>query len=229
MRSLPRERLAYVESVLAELPRDLVRELREISGDNGAQLATDEAAAWKRVLSYRIAKYLQPRRILETHAGLHVGTRVYKRAAHAEIISLDRFNAASTLPVASCDLVDVDPNGACWDALVYARRCLKSNGVLLVTNGEALMVSRRMLAHVKHCEHAAEGVVTWAEQDCIPRLERETGLSAQFHYVFPTSLRVVLSNAELPRALFADCPVRMWYLARERNVSGTRKERGWFE
>ena len=60
----------------------------QVDGRNGEELATDEAAVWKRVLNYRIVKFLRPRTILETHKGLGISTCIYSSIC-PEAILLD--------------------------------------------------------------------------------------------------------------------------------------------
>src|SRR2546423_6745167 len=55
-------------------------------GRNGEELGTDEAALWKRTLNYRIAAYLRPARILETHPGLRVSSAFYRAATPEAVL-----------------------------------------------------------------------------------------------------------------------------------------------
>src|SRR5947207_1211972 len=96
-------------------------------GRNGEELATDEAALWKRTLNYRIAAYLQPARILETHPGLAVSSAFYRAAAPEA--ALTRVGSDRNPPDA--DLIDIDPFGQPWDTIVtYARQVKHARAVL---------------------------------------------------------------------------------------------------
>jgi hypothetical protein len=50
----------------------------QFAGRNGEELATDEASVWKRVINYRVARYLRPNTILETHKGFGISTAIFK-------------------------------------------------------------------------------------------------------------------------------------------------------
>lgn len=191
---------------LAELP-----DLPEFSkrGSNGESLAFDEAGVWKRVLDYRIAKFYQPGFILETHAGLGIGTALYRQACpSAEIISLS--DCTQVPQNIDFDLIDIDPCGQPWLALEHVR--ISDRTILMVTNGEAFAVMRGLKKSLRYpTEYKGKDIHKWVLHEYLPILEQITQLEVRFFYCFPTSIRVILAGFEMPEKLFAGCKQWMWW------------------
>lgn len=206
------ERLRFWQQGMAELP-DLPELARP--GRNGESLATDEAAVWKRVLLYRVARYHQPERILETHSGVGISAALYRHACPRSLIfSLTDYRAVSRLR-GSFDLIDIDPFGQPWDALALALPQLAPGGVLLVSNGEALAVWRNLRRQQRYpTQYYGRQMPLWVANEYLPRLEEITGRKVQFFYAFPSSVRAILSAAPLPSLLWEGCPRWMWWLQR---------------
>ena len=179
-------------------------------GRNGESLATDEAAVWKRVLSYRIARFLKPRAILETHPGVGVGTQVYRRAAFsAKILT------PNDLGDACPELIDIDPFGQPWDALNAIEPAIKTSVCLQVSNGEAQAVVRNLRRAQRYATHfVGRRMPDWVVHEYVPRLEEVTGLQCAFFYAFPTTVRVILARINIPQVLWRGCPRWMWWLDR---------------
>lgn len=184
-------------------------------GPNGESIATDEAAVWKRVLNFRVCRFLQPMRILETHGGSGVSTFFYRRAApSAEIVSLSDFRLCREQS-GFFDLIDVDPFGLPYEALRYALPLLAPNGVLIVSNGEAYAVLRNWRNVLyQPTSNTGRRLNRWVKEEYLPRLEALTNLPVRYFYAFPTTVRVVLSRRVLPPSLWEGCKQWMWYLER---------------
>jgi len=208
-------RQAFLRRGLAELP-DLP-ELHQ-RGRNGEELATDEAAVWKRVLDYRLAVWLKPARILETHGGMGIGTALYRHAApQASIVALTDYRLAVDL-TGQFDLIDVDPFGLPYAALAYALPLLAPDGVLLVSNGEALAVWRNLRRQqYAPTENFGRRLPRWVVAEYLPRLAALTHLPVRFFYAFPSNVRAVLCAHELPAHLWHGCQQWMWWLQRYAN------------
>jgi len=205
------KRLALWEVGMAELP--WLPEF-ERAGRNGEELATDEAAVWKRVLDLRVARWLGPERILETHAGLGIGTALFRYACpQAEVVALGDWRSGD---VAGCfGLVDVDPFGQPWDVLEMVGSRLSADGVLMVSNGEALAVWRNLRRQQRYpTGNYGKRLPVWVVDEYLPKLEDVTGLEMRFFYAFPSSVRVILSNKKMPAELWEGCPHWMWWLER---------------
>lgn len=180
-----------------------------VRGRNGEELATDEAAIWKRTLNYRIAAYLQPAGILETHPGLAVSTAFYKAAAPGAVPL--RFGSDCNL--AGADLIDIDPFGQPWDTIVACSRHLRRARAVLVSNGEAYAVVRRWTRAQRFpSKYYGRDMPKWVVAEYLPRLEKALGMPCQFFYVFPTTVRSIHSCIGLPPTLFAGCPKWMRWL-----------------
>jgi hypothetical protein len=67
---------------LEELPNQIFHASK---GRNGEGIFHDEAEIQKRIISYRLAKYLQPYQIIESHPGLGIGSLIYRNAAPRSI------------------------------------------------------------------------------------------------------------------------------------------------
>lgn len=178
-------------------------------GRNGEELATDEAALWKRTLNYRITAYLQPVRILETHPGLAVSSAFYRAAAPEA--SLMRIDSDRNPPDA--DLIDIDPFGQPWDTIATCARQIKQARAVLVSNGEAYAVVRRWnRAQRFPSKYYGREMPRWVVTEYLPRLETALGIPCRFFYVFPTTVRSIHSRARMPRYLFTGCPRWMRWL-----------------
>jgi hypothetical protein len=181
-------------------------------GKNGEELATDEAAVWKRVLNYRIARYLHPRSVLETHPGFGISSRLYHCAARRV-----RLYDPTTLPArpTPIDLVDIDPFGQPWDSVSAHKHVLAMSLIAMVSNGEAYAVARNWpKAQRFPSRFRGRDMPRWVVEEYLPRMESELGLQCRFFYAFPTTVRSVHSAIDLPQSLFASCPRWMWWLAR---------------
>jgi len=214
-----REKL--LASGLSELPK--LRFPKRVAR-NGEELATDEAAVWKRVLNYRIARLLKPDRILETHPGLGISSALYKHACpHAEFLQYELNGQL----VKTADLIDIDPFGQPWDDLHNCIAFLSKRSVLLISNGEAHAVRRNLKRGQRFpTEYWGRKMPLWVVREYIPRLEEMTGFTARFFYAFPTSVRVVLSRITMPATLWSGCPHWMWWLAKYAHVYLSDSELG---
>jgi len=164
---------------------------------------------WKRTLNYRIAAYLQPARILETHPGFAVSTAFYRAAAPEAILM--RFESDRKLPKA--DLIDIDPFGQPWDTILTCEHHIKHAQAVLVSNGEAYAVTRRWnRAQRFPSKFYGREMPKWVVTEYLPRLEKALGMPCQFFYVFPTTVRSIHSRVRLPRAIFVGCPRWMRWL-----------------
>jgi hypothetical protein len=206
MNSARRELMA---AALRQLP-PLSQALLSLKGRNGDTLDTDEAAAWKRAINFRLASYLHPSHILETHPGLGISTAFYRQAApNATISALEE----GRQPTLAADLVDVDPFGSPWGTLTTLQPVLSDRTVLLVSNGEAHAVRRNLRTGQAYpTQFWGKRLPLWVTLEYLPRLELITGLKVRFFYAFPTTIRAVLSAADLPRHLWEGCPRWMWWL-----------------
>jgi hypothetical protein len=214
--NLTGKRLQIWKTGLAQLP-DLPE--LQIQGRNGEELATDEAAVWKRVLDYRVAQWQQPETILETHAGLGIGTALYRHACPSAIIH-SLHNWQQQLSDKLYHLIDIDPFGQPWDTLAATLPHLRQGGILMLSNGEALAVWRNLRKQQRYPTHNyGKQMPHWITEEYLPRLEQTTKLQVKFFYAFPSSVRVVLSTTQIPTELWNNCPRWMWWLAKYANVT----------
>lgn len=179
-------------------------------GENGESVF-DVAGIWKRVLNHRISKYYGPKRILETHAGIGLSSLIYKNACpSAEIISL---TDCTLIPKGDFDLVDIDPSGAPWVALDHVS--LSCRTILMVSSGEAMMVQRGLNKSMKYpTTYKGKDLPKWIIKDYLPLLEELTHKQVRFFYCYPSTVRVVLSDFEMPSDLFEGCPQWMSWLSK---------------
>jgi len=200
------EALRYALSLLPPVT------LPQVSGRNGEELATDEAAVWKRVLNYRVAKYIRPQNVFETHPGFGLSTRLYQYASPGvQFYNQENRPSCST----RIDLVDIDPFGQPWDVLSEYADAIRRSKVIMVSNGEAYAVTRNWSGAQRFpSKYYGRGMPSWAVKEYIPRLERALGFPCRFFYVFPTTVRSIHSRGMLPRSIYFDCPQWMWWLAR---------------
>ncbi|MEK3645840.1 hypothetical protein [Aeribacillus sp. FSL M8-0235] len=208
-------RREFLEQGLNELPKEFVENYIVVDGKNGETLAAyDEAEVWKRVLNYRLAHFLHPYRIVETHGGLGVSTALYRMACDAEIISCSHFQS-DLLDVDKADFIDIDPFGQPYEALklVLDKIDYDRPTVLLVSNGEMMSVVRRLKnTQYLKTEYYGKTSHRWVEEQYIPFLEEKTKLKTQFYYIFPSTVRVVLSNMDIPKSVFSGCKKYMWWI-----------------
>jgi hypothetical protein len=199
-----RERLR--SAGLRELPKIPVAS----KGRNGEALAHDEAAVWKRVLNFRLAQWIKPSVILETHPGLGVSTRLYHLACKNVLASIDFRTAKLQRPC----IVDIDPFGAPWNTINELLPAIRSADVVLISNGEAQAVHRNLRKAQRYpTKNFGRLMPTWVLNEYLPRVERVTRMRVAFFYAFPTTIRVIVSKRKLPRMLWAGCPHWMWWLA----------------
>lgn len=202
-----KQRLEDLRTGLANLPN---LDFPKVSGRNGEELATDEAAVWKRVLNYRVTRFLQPRTILETHKGLRISTHIYRKTC-PEAILLDHTCLPNSLP--NIDYIDIDPFGQPWDTIKKYSELIKNSQVTAISNGEAYGVTRNLTKAQKYpTKFYGKMLPKWVTLEYIPLLESITGLKCQFFYAFPTTVRAILSAVRIPEDVFADCPQWMWWL-----------------
>ena len=206
------ERRNTINKALTYLPKEFLE--KEINGKNGESVTTDEAEVWKRVLNYRLIKYQQPHLILETHKGNGVGTFLALLACStSEIISCTHFETQIPQDVLF-DFIDIDPFGFPYKALNLCKHLLKKNGIMVITSGEILTITRNLGTAITPTKYKGKQSWQFVEKDYIPYIENQTKLKCQFFYAYPTSVRIVLSNRSLPKILFDDCPKWMWWLKR---------------
>jgi hypothetical protein len=204
-------RFTHLETGLAELPR---LKAFGFKGRNGEELATDEAAVWKRVLAMRVAKWLKPRAVVETHPGLGVGTSLYRWAVPGvRLLTAESYATESHSPPYA-EIVDIDPFGQPWDALRENQEIIRRCKCLMVSNGEALAVRRNLRRAQRFpTKYFGKRLPLWVAKELIPRVERVSGLRVQFFYAFPTSVRLILGRTTFPSSLWRGCPQWMWWLA----------------
>jgi len=199
--------MRLLQAGIDELP---ALDILDLKGRNGEEFATDEAAVWKRVLAYRMAFYLKPASILETHPGMGICSALYNHASpDSELLnSSDIFNGGSA-PA----LIDIDPFGQPWDAIESLGDLVKNCEYLLITNGEAQAVVRNFQNALRYkTQNIGKRMPHWVTQEYIPMLESITEKKVRFFYAFPTSVRVILSKRSLPISLWKNCPNWMWWL-----------------
>jgi hypothetical protein len=203
------ERRRHFLAGLAELP---ALPAFTISGRNGEELATDEAAVWKRVLSLRLTRWLQPNVIVESHPGLGIGSAIYLHAApQAAVLDLDEALAGHV----RAGILDIDPFGQPWDTLRDSAPLLHDQLVLFVSNGEAHAVRRNVRRGQRFpTTYYGRRMHLWVEREFIPRVEELTGLQRRFFYAFPTTVRAVFSSLHLTGSLWHGCPQWMWWLGK---------------
>lgn len=205
------ERLELLNAGLQEIP--IVEEMR-VSGKNGEELATDEAAVWKRVLQYRIAQYYKPEIIVETHPGLGVSTTLYKMAV-PDVEFKDATISPTEFSSETKNIIDIDPFGQPWDFICSISHLINEQTVLMISNGEAYAVRRNLVKAQRFpTTYYGKRMPVWVKEELIPYTEKLTGLPMRFFYAFPTTVRIILSKQYLPDKLFAGCPHWMWWLSK---------------
>jgi hypothetical protein len=202
-------RRKVLDAGLSALPKV---EFPSFQGRNGEELATDEAAVWKRVINYRVASYIQPRIVLETHRGYGISSVLYLHASPLATL-LDHNVPLSEIPYA--DIADIDPFGQPWDTISKYRRLLTTCQAVFVSNGEALLVIRNLRKAQRYpTDNFGTRIPHWVVNEYIPRLEATLNMPCRFFYVFPSTVRSIHSQTELPCQLFTDCPQWMWWLSK---------------
>ena len=190
-------------------------DFNHVSDRNGEALATDEAAVWKRVLNYRVSSaYANLRDVLETHPGVGISTAIYKYVGgDINIVSLEDYRLVSNINQ-TFDIVDIDPFGFPYDAIEKCQHVFDlERTLLMVSNGEAFSVVRNLKTqHSKKTKNYGKKMGTWVVKEYLPVLEEITGFKVKFFYVFPTTVRAILSNLDIPEKVFSGCPRWMWWL-----------------
>lgn len=200
-------RQELIELGLKQLPQ--ISNLSEIKGKNGEELATDEAAVWKRVLNYRISKTYQPKTLLETHPGLNISTQFFKYASRQTAF----FNYKNFEKGIKYNIIDIDPFGQPWDTIEAYYDEITLSDILMVSNGEAQAVVRNLKKAQRFpTNNYGKKTPKWVVDEYLPSLEEKLGKKVQFFYCFPTTVRVILSNLDMPISLWEQCPNWMWWL-----------------
>lgn len=216
-----KSRRDFLEQGLNELPKEFVENYIGVGGKNGETLAAyDEAEVWKRVLNYRLARFLRPYRIVETHGGLGVSTALYQLACDAEIVSCTHFQSELS-SVDRADFIDIDPFGQPYEALELTVKKIDRSkpAILLVSNGEMVSVVRRLKnTQYLKTDYYGKTAHRWVEEQYLPFLEEKTGLNVQFYYIFPTTVRAVLANFKVPESVFSGCKKYMWWIEKYATV-----------
>jgi hypothetical protein len=200
---------ALAQLALTELP---IGQLSIGRQKNGEGIFHDEAEIQKRVISYRIAKQLQPETILESHSGIGVGSALYMRAApKAKIKSL----AETADTEFNGSLVDIDPFGQPWDVLLCYKNALRRASVIQVTSGEIYSVVRNWKRTFRFAtRRVGRRAPEWVTAELVPRVEEITAMKCQFFYAFPTSARLILSSQRLPKSMWKGCGKWLWWFSK---------------
>lgn len=200
---------------LAALPKI---DLPIVHGRNGEELATDEAAVWKRVINYRVSQHLQPNIILETHKGPGISTSLYRHACPNTLL-VDHYVPPNQLH--HVELIDIDPFGQPWDTIAKYQHLLATCQALFVSNGEAYLVVRNLRKAQRYpTNNFGRRMPKWILEEYLPQLEKVLGVPCQFFYAFPTTVRSIHSKYELPSELFTGCPRWMWWLPKYVSIGG---------
>lgn len=205
----------YLMQLLQDnLPEEYIKSNVTKEGEPGEELLVDEASVWKRILDYRIIKYLKPQNILETHAGLGVASELYSIASpDSNIVSCKHFE--TDIPKDTVfDYIDIDPYGQPYTAIDYSLPQSNNDTVWSITNGEILQVSRNLRGVKLKSQYKGKDSYKWVEEIYIPYMEKTLNSTCRFYYIFPTSVRAIFSNGELPKELFNKCPVYMSYISK---------------
>jgi len=185
--------------------------LPNVSGRNGEELATDEAAVWKRVLNFRIALYLNPKIIFETHPGLGISTEIYKSTCPKSIV-LNKIKYSEDIYP---DLIDIDPFGQPWDTVSFYIEAIIKSKIVMISNGEAQAVVRNLKKAQRYPTiYYGKQMPKWVLHEYIPRLESIIRIPCKFFYAFPTTIRTIHTMFDLPKWVFENCPQWMWWLSR---------------
>jgi hypothetical protein len=202
---IPKTRISIYSRLLQiaieELPCQV---LRTPEGRNGEGIFHDEAEIQKRIISYRLARCLQPHEIIESHPGLGLGSRIYTEASPTSI----QTTINPTIPISPRKqiLVDIDPFGSPWSTLDRHAGMIRAAQVVQITSGEIYAVVRNWKrAQRAPTENFGKLAPKWVEEEYIPNLERFLGMKCRYFYAFPTSVRVVMSNDRLPSYIWAGC------------------------
>lgn len=197
---------AEIESALLNLPF-VAKKAGESSGEG---LNAHAGAAWKRVLQYRIAKYTQPRRILQTHGGNNIGSQYYLAASPESDMVVCRHWESEVHGIAGTfDLIDIDPYGCPIDVIDATNGLLAEGGVLIVTSGMAFQAK---LGYIKGNPYSGRDMGKWASDDYVPMIAERADLAVIHYYVHPNMIRITLGNSILPASVFNDCPTNMSFI-----------------
>jgi len=210
LKGLRREHWLEALEALPQIP-----ELYE-DGANGEELATDEAAVWKRVIDYRVALTTHPTSILEMYAGLNIGTLLFEHACpDAQITSCTQWEN-EVITDKQYDLIDIDPFGQPWDAIdrVLEKKSFHDHSIIMITNGEAMSVARGLKNTRHETKYKGRDLNFWVVRDYLPLLEERFKMPVRFFYVYPSSVRAVLSKRSIPSYVFEGCPMFMWWLSK---------------
>jgi hypothetical protein len=201
---------ALAELALRELP---LKGMPIWRSKNGEGIFHDEAEIQKRIISFRIAKKIKPKTILESHPGIGVGSALYMRAApRADLKRLsdsveDDCNGA---------LIDIDPFGRPWDILLHHRDSLRRASAVQVTSGEIYSVVRNWKRTFQFAtRRVGAKAPQWVTTEFIPRVEDITLMKCQFFYAFPTSVRLILSPGRLPESIWNGCERWLWWFSKQ--------------
>jgi hypothetical protein len=206
MHKIPKTRIpAYTKllsNALEELPIAIVGQTET---KNGEGLFHDEAEIQKRILSYRLAQYLKPAVIIESHPGLGVGSFLYRHATpKAAVLTIEQFSQMNTRQRGA--FIDIDPFGSPWKTLEIYTKLLRAAAVVQVTNGEIYSVVRNWKrAQRRPTLNYGTRTPKWVVDEYIPAVEQFLGKKCQFFYAFPTSIRLIMSNIRLPSYIWSDC------------------------
>lgn len=213
------DRIVKIKDWLNLLPEDIVN----YSIDSRLeQLAVDEAAIWKRIINYRLVTSYHFQSILETHGGEGLSTYIYKQYSKANrIVSCSDYEKdIANLDFGIFDLIDIDPFGQPWDAIELIKKLYDiNNSIVMVTNGEAMLVSRKLLNSLRYrTEYWGKDVTKWCIEEYIPLVENILGMKCQFYYIYPSSARLILANKEIEKFIFEGCPQYMWWVQNPNRV-----------
>jgi hypothetical protein len=181
--------------------------------ENGEGLFTDEAEVFKRVLQIRIAEYIKPKSVIETHAGKGIGTYIYKNNGHCNNIFSCHSNFEKELLDCQItgELIDVDPYGFCYNALEKTRMFWQEDSILTVSSGEIMSIVRGLKNDVLKTKYKGREFIKWIP-DYVMHIESLTKMKCVFYYAFPSTIRLFLTNRLLPKDIFYDIPSLMWWL-----------------
>ena len=77
-----------------------------------------------------------------------------------------------------------------------------------------MQVSRGLKGVKLESPYKGKECYKWVEEIYIPYIEEYLNSAVQFYYIFPTSVRLIVSNRELPKELFKGCPKYMSWISK---------------
>lgn len=201
----------FIEGI-KRLPKFLVDEIFNNATPQGeaGEMIFDDCSVWKRVLGYRFAEYFKPGLVVETHAGLGIGSRIYKEAhPSSQIISMTKFESEiPKLADQSIDFCDVDPFGHPYSAIEQVMPKMKKSGFILVTSGEIFQVSRGLNKACKiKTQYKGKEAWKYVYADLVPYLQELTGMAVRVLYIYHTSVRLACCDADWPDSLVEGLPL----------------------